>query len=71
MRFLGRHISLVDSGHGVFLVYYRRVFDEFIGVYTDANIVMVAESADFFFYRWNTEVLADDGICHVPGDINY
>jgi hypothetical protein len=24
--------------------------DMFIGVYTDANIVMGAESADFFFY---------------------
>jgi hypothetical protein len=36
--------------------------DEFIGVYTDANIIMGAETADFFFYWWNTEVLADDGI---------
>jgi hypothetical protein len=45
--------------------------DEFIGVYTDANIVVGAESADFFFYWGNTEVLADDGICRVPGCINY
>jgi hypothetical protein len=45
--------------------------DEFIGVYTDANIVMGAESADFFFYWWYTEALADDGIWHVPGGINY
>jgi hypothetical protein len=36
--------------------------DKFIGVYTDVNIVMGAESADFFFYWWYTEVLADDGI---------
>jgi hypothetical protein len=45
--------------------------DEFIGVYTDANIVMGAELSDFFFYWWYTEVLADDGIWHVPGGINY
>jgi hypothetical protein len=42
--------------------------DEFID---DANIVMGLESADFFFYWWYTEVLADDGIWHVPGGINY
>jgi hypothetical protein len=45
--------------------------DEFIGVHIDANNVMGAESADFFFYWWYTEVLADDGIWHVPGGINY
>jgi hypothetical protein len=45
--------------------------DEFIGVYTDANIVMGAESADLFFYWWDTEVLADDVIWHVPGGISY
>jgi hypothetical protein len=45
--------------------------DEFIGVYTDANIVMGAESADFFFYWWYTKVLADDGIWYVPGGIHY
>jgi hypothetical protein len=37
--------------------------DELNGVYTDANIVMGAESADFFFYCWYSKVLADDGIC--------
>jgi hypothetical protein len=26
--------------------------DKFIGVYIDANIIMGAESADFFFYCW-------------------
>jgi hypothetical protein len=30
--------------------------DEFIGVYTDANIVMGAESADFFFDCWHLKV---------------
>jgi hypothetical protein len=35
-------------------------------VYTDANIVMGAESADLFFYCWSSKVLADDGIWHVP-----
>jgi hypothetical protein len=45
--------------------------DEFIGVYTDANIVMGAESADLFFYWWNTEVLGDDGILSRTGGINY
>jgi hypothetical protein len=45
--------------------------DKFIGVYTDANIVMGAESADFFFDCWYYKVLADDGIWHVPGDIHY
>jgi hypothetical protein len=44
--------------------------NDFIGVYTDANIIVGAESADFFFYWRNTEVVADDGICHVPGGIN-
>jgi hypothetical protein len=33
-----------------------------IGVYSDANIVMGAESADFFFYCWYLKVLTDDGI---------
>jgi hypothetical protein len=41
--------------------------DKFIGVYTDANIVMGAELADFFFYCWYLKVLKDDGILHVPG----
>jgi hypothetical protein len=36
--------------------------DKFIGVYTDANIVMGAESADFFFYCWYLKVLTDDGL---------
>jgi hypothetical protein len=45
--------------------------DEFIGVYTDANIIMGAESADFFFYYWYLKVLADDGIWNIPGDIHY
>jgi hypothetical protein len=36
--------------------------DEFIGVYTDVNIVMGAESADF---------IKDDGIWYVPGGIHY
>jgi hypothetical protein len=36
--------------------------DEFIGVYTDANIVMEAESADFFFDCWYLKVITDDGI---------
>jgi hypothetical protein len=36
--------------------------DEFIGVYTDANIVMGAESADFFFDCWHLKVISDDGI---------
>jgi hypothetical protein len=45
--------------------------DEFIGVYTDANIVMGAESADLFFYCWYSKVLEDDGIWHVPGGIHY
>jgi hypothetical protein len=40
-------------------------------VYTNANIVMGAESADFFFYCWYLKVLADDGVWHVPGGINY
>jgi hypothetical protein len=39
--------------------------DKLIGVYTDANIVMGAESADFFFYCWYLKVLTEDGI--VPG----
>jgi hypothetical protein len=36
--------------------------DKFIGVCTEANIVMGAESADFFFYYWYLKVLTDDGI---------
>jgi hypothetical protein len=36
--------------------------DEFIGVYTEANIVMGAESADFFFDCWHLKVITDDGI---------
>jgi hypothetical protein len=39
-------------------------------VYTDANIVMGAESADFFFYCWHLKVITDDGIWYVPGDIH-
>jgi hypothetical protein len=45
--------------------------DGFIGVYTDANIIMGAESADIFFYCWYSKVLADDGILHLPGGIHY
>jgi hypothetical protein len=45
--------------------------DEVIGVYTDANIVMGAESADFFFYCWYLKVITYDGICYVPGGIHY
>jgi hypothetical protein len=45
--------------------------DEFIGVYTDANIVMGAESADFFFVCWYLKVITDDGIWYVPGGIHY
>jgi hypothetical protein len=40
-------------------------------VYTDANIVMGAESADFFFCCWYSKVLVDDGILHIPGGIHY
>jgi hypothetical protein len=36
--------------------------DEFIGVYTDGNIVMGAESADFFFDCLYLKVITDDGI---------
>jgi hypothetical protein len=45
--------------------------DEFIGVYTDANIVMGAESADFFFYCWYLKIITDDVIWYVPGSIHY
>jgi hypothetical protein len=45
--------------------------DEFIGVYTDANIVMGAESADCFFYCWYSKVLVDEGIWNIPGGIHY
>jgi hypothetical protein len=45
--------------------------DEFIGVYTDATIVMGAESADFFFDCWYLTVITDDGIWYVPGGIHY
>jgi hypothetical protein len=31
-------------------------------VYTDANIVMGAESADLFFDCWHLKVITDDGI---------
>jgi hypothetical protein len=31
-------------------------------VYTDANVVMGAESADFFFDCWHLKVIIDDGI---------
>jgi hypothetical protein len=41
--------------------------DEFIGVYTDANIVMGAESADFFLDCWYSKVITDGGIWYVPG----
>jgi hypothetical protein len=40
-------------------------------VCTEANSVMGAEAADFFFYWRNSEVLADDGVWHVPGGIHY
>jgi hypothetical protein len=43
----------------------------FIGVYTDGNIVMGAESADFFFDCWYLRVIKDDGILYVPGGIHY
>jgi hypothetical protein len=36
--------------------------DEFFGVYTDANIVMGAKLADFFFDCWHLKVITDDGI---------
>jgi hypothetical protein len=36
--------------------------NKFIGVYTDADIVMGAELADFFFDCWYLKVLTDDGI---------
>jgi hypothetical protein len=36
--------------------------NKFIGVYPDANIVMGAELADFFFYCWYLKVITDDGI---------
>jgi hypothetical protein len=45
--------------------------DEFIGVYTDANIVMGAESADLFFACWYLKVITDDGIWYVPAGIHY
>jgi hypothetical protein len=32
---------------------------EFIGVYTDANIVMGAELADFFFDCWYLKVITE------------
>jgi hypothetical protein len=40
-------------------------------VYTDANIVMGAESADFFFDCWHLKVVTDDRISYVPGGIHY
>jgi hypothetical protein len=36
--------------------------EEFIGMYTDANIVTGAESADFFFDCWYLKVITDDRI---------
>jgi hypothetical protein len=45
--------------------------DEFTGMYTDANIIMGAELADFFFYCWYLKVLADDGIWYASGGIHY
>jgi hypothetical protein len=45
--------------------------DEFIGVYTDANIVIGAESANFFFDCWHLKVIMDDRIWYVPGGIQY
>jgi hypothetical protein len=42
--------------------------DKFIGVCT---LIMGAESADFFFYCWYSEVLAYDRVWHVPGGIHY
>jgi hypothetical protein len=40
-------------------------------VYTDENIVMGAESAEFFFDCWHLKVIMDDGILYVPGGIHY
>jgi hypothetical protein len=45
--------------------------DEFIEVYTDANIVMGAESFDFFFNCRYLKVITVDGIWYVPGGIHY
>jgi hypothetical protein len=45
--------------------------DEFIRVYTDANIVIGAESADLFFDCWYLKVITDDGIWYVPDGILY
>jgi hypothetical protein len=36
--------------------------DKFIVVCTEANIIMGAESADFFFYCWYLKVITDDRI---------
>jgi hypothetical protein len=44
--------------------------NEFIGVYTVANIVMGAESDDFFDC-WYLKVIMEDGILYVPGGIHY
>jgi hypothetical protein len=45
--------------------------DKFIGVHTDANIVMGDESANFLFYCWYLKVFMDDEIWHIPGGIHY
>jgi hypothetical protein len=36
--------------------------NKLIGVYTDVNIVMVAEATDFFFDCCDLKVITDDGI---------
>jgi hypothetical protein len=71
-----KYYKLLESGmHFVGTVSTQAHLDwrlgEFIGVYTDANIVMGAESADFFYYCWYSKVLADDEIGYVPGGIHY
>jgi hypothetical protein len=40
-------------------------------VCTEANSVMGAEAADFFFSWWYSKTLADDWVWHVPGGIHY
>jgi hypothetical protein len=45
--------------------------DKFIGVCTEAQSIMAAEAADFYFYWRYSEVLADDRVWHVPGGIHY
>jgi hypothetical protein len=63
-----RGASIDTSAFGLAARWVRRWV---IGVYTDANIVMGAESADFFFDCWYLKVITDDGIWYVPGGIHY